>query len=141
MRGIFIQHFSLMHVSCHLATCSLQYWLGQGRHQSLGSPPVRVAGSPGGTMIINYVAKALVGVIDWKLDVQAAANLPNMGSRNRDTEFESGTALEKLAPALRGLGHGVRSGYQTSGLNLIEITPRGLEGGADPRREGVALGD
>jgi len=107
-----------------------------------------VLGSPGGPMIINYVAKALVGLIDWNLDAQAASALPNMGNRNGATELEAGTPLEKLAPALRARGHEVRLNDQTSGLNIIGLRPAGatvdtpaLEGGTDPRREGVALGD
>ncbi|HXC38237.1 MAG TPA: gamma-glutamyltransferase [Burkholderiales bacterium] len=108
-----------------------------------------VLGSPGGPMIINYVAKALVGLIDWNLDAQAASALPNMGNRNGVTELEAGTPLEKLAPALRARGHDVRLNDQTSGLNIIELRRApgnapdvpALEGGTDPRREGVALGD
>jgi len=100
-----------------------------------------VLGSPGGPAIINYVAQTLVGVIDWKLDVQAAAALPRMGSRNQPTELEAGTPLEALAPQLEAMGHRVRIIAQTSGVHAIAITRDGLEGGADPRREGVALGD
>ena len=104
-----------------------------------------VLGAPGGPAIINYVAKNLVGLIDWGLDVQAAAALPNMGSRNRTTELEAGTALETLAPRLEAMGHRVHIDEQTSGVHAIAVTrdTRGqaLAGGADPRREGVALGD
>jgi len=98
-------------------------------------------GSPGGSAIINYVAKTLVGMLDWKLDLQQAIAAPNMGSRNRDTEIERGTVLEGIAAALRVLGHPVQAVELTSGLYGIVRTPRGLAGGADPRREGVALGD
>ncbi len=97
-------------------------------------------GSPGGSAIINYVAKALVGVLDWKLDIQEAISLPNMGSRNRATEIEKGSALEGVAAALMALGHPVAAIELTSGLQGIERTPQGLVGGADPRREGLALG-
>lgn len=100
-----------------------------------------VVGSPGGTAIINYVAKTLVGVLDWQLDMQQAAALPNRGSRNRATELERGSALEGLAPALRAMGHEVSIGDATSGIHGIVVTPEGLSGGADPRREGLALGD
>ena len=100
-----------------------------------------VIGSPGGHQIINFVAKTLVGVIDWKLDVQQAISLPSFGSRNRGTEIERGTELETLAPALRSRGHDVRIIDMPSGLHGIQVTGNGLIGGADPRREGVALGD
>ena len=98
-------------------------------------------GSPGGSAIINYVAKTLVGVLDWKLDIQQAISLPNMGSRNRATEVEKGTALEQLATPLRAMGHEVNAIEFTSGLQGIVVTPKGLSGGADPRREGVVLGE
>ena len=98
-------------------------------------------GSPGGSAIINYVAKTLVGVLDWKLGLQQAIAAPNMGSRNRETEIERGTSLEGIAAALRALGHPVQAVELTSGLHGIVRTPQGLAGGADPRREGVFLSD
>ena len=98
-------------------------------------------GSPGGSSIINFVAKTLIGVFDWRLDVQQAIALPNMGSRNRDTEIESGTVLESLREDLRAQGHRVNIMPLPSGVHAIMVTPDGLEGGADPRREGVAAGD
>jgi len=98
-------------------------------------------GSPGGSAIINYVAKTLVAMLDWKLDIRQAIAAPNMGSRNRETELEKGTALERIAAALRALGHPVAVVVLNSGLHGIERTPQGLAGGADPRREGVALGE
>ena len=100
-----------------------------------------VAGSPGGVSIINYVAKALVATLDWKLDVQAAAALPNFGSRNGPTELERGTMYELLAPQLRARGHEVVAIEFTSGLHLIERVRQGWRGGADPRREGIPKGD
>lgn len=98
-------------------------------------------GSPGGSSIINFVAKTLIGVLDWRLDIQQAIALPNMGSRNRDTEIESGTVLESLREDLRAQGHRVNIMPLPSGVHAIMVTRDGLEGGADPRREGVAAGD
>jgi gamma-glutamyltranspeptidase/glutathione hydrolase len=100
-----------------------------------------VIGSPGGHSIINYVAQTLVGVLDWNMDIQKAIGSPHMGSRNGPTELEQGTKLERLAPALERMGHSVRIRPETSGLHGIVRTPSGWAGGADPRREGVALGD
>ena len=100
-----------------------------------------VVGSPGGSAIINYVAKTLVGVLDWKLDPQAAVALPNVGSRNGPTELEADTEATALADKLRTLGHEVRVTEQTSGLQAIVRTRRGWIGGADPRREGIVKGD
>ena len=100
-----------------------------------------VGGSPGGVAIINYVAKALVATLDWKLDVQAAASLPNFGSRNGPTELERATLYELLGPQLRERGHEVQMLDFTSGLHLIERVKGGWRGGADPRREGVPRGD
>ena len=102
--------------------------------------PYLLVGSPGGSAIINYVAKTVVGVLDWGLDIQAAIDLPNMGSRNKDTELEKGTPLEALAPELERMGHPVRITEFPSGIHGIVIGPEGLQGGADPRREGVASG-
>ena len=100
-----------------------------------------VVGSPGGPAIINYVAKTLVGVLDWGLDPQAAVDLPNVGSRNGPTELERDTSAVKLAPKLQALGHDTRIMQHASGLHAIVRTPTGWIGGADPRREGVVRGD
>jgi gamma-glutamyltranspeptidase/glutathione hydrolase len=97
-------------------------------------------GSPGGSAIINYVGKVLVGTIDWGLDVQAAITLPNIGSRNGPTELEAGRVDPALAAALDARGHDVRLIEQTSGLQAIERTATGWFAGADPRREGTARG-
>lgn len=103
--------------------------------------PYLATGSPGGSTIINYVAKTLMAVLDWRLDIQQAVALPNLGSRNHGVELEKGTALVKLEPALRAMGHEIVETDFPSGLQGIVIGPDGLTGGADPRREGVALGD
>ena len=100
-----------------------------------------VTGSPGSSAIIDYVVKTLLALIDWKLDPQAAAALPNFGSRNGPTELEKDTAVADLAPKLTALGHDVSVIEETSGVQTIVRTPRGFVGGADPRREGVVLGD
>jgi gamma-glutamyltranspeptidase/glutathione hydrolase len=100
-----------------------------------------VAGSPGGPAIINYVAKTLVGVIDWGLDIQSAISLPNFGAAYGPTVIERGSAYEDLADALEKRGHTLNFSPQTSGLHGIERVPGGWRGGADPRREGVARGD
>jgi gamma-glutamyltranspeptidase/glutathione hydrolase len=105
-----------------------------------GGRLVLIVGSPGGSQIINYVAKALVGVLDWKLDIQRAIDLPNFGSRNGPTQIERGSRYEALMPALAERGHDLRLLEMESGLHGIERVPGGWRGGADPRREGVALG-
>lgn len=98
-------------------------------------------GAAGGPAIINYTARTLVGALDWKLSLQQAIAAPNMGSRNGDTEIERGSHLGRIAAALRALGHPVAAVPMPSGLHGVMRTPRGLAGGADPRREGVALGE
>ncbi|HET7766460.1 MAG TPA: gamma-glutamyltransferase [Burkholderiales bacterium] len=100
-----------------------------------------VIGSPGGHSIINYVAETIVNVLDWGMDIQQAIDAPRMGSRNGPTDLEKGTALERLAPELQRMGHDVRIRDEASGLHGIMRTPNGWAGGADPRREGVALGE
>jgi gamma-glutamyltranspeptidase/glutathione hydrolase len=99
-----------------------------------------ITGSPGGSAIINYVAKTLIGIIDWKLDPQAAIDLPNFGSRNGPTELEKDTPVAALAPKLRALGAEVRIADFTSGVQTIMRTRNGWIGGSDPRREGQVLG-
>jgi len=100
-----------------------------------------VVGSPGGSAIANYVAQVLLADLVWGLDIQTAIDLPHYGSRNHATELESGSALESLAPALRAMGHPVAFSSLPSGLHGIEILSNGLlRAGADPRREGTALG-
>ena len=102
-------------------------------------------GSPGGTAIINYVGKALIGMVDWGLNVQQAINLPNIGSRNGPTELEQAPGVEALQAALKAKGHQTYISEQNSGLHGIQrMQIHGEDvwfGGADPRREGVAQGE
>lgn len=103
-------------------------------------------GSPGGSQIIEYVSKSLVAMLDWKLDPQAAINLPNFGSRNGATELEAGLFSPTLKQALKDKGHTLSEIEMTSGVQAIVRTRDAqgkvlLNGGADPRREGQALGD
>ena len=102
---------------------------------------VMVVGSPGGSAIINYVAKTIVATLDWGHDIQSAISFPNIGSRNGPTEIEAGPSAAAIAASPKALGHETRIAEFTSGIQGIVITKRGLAGGADPRREGVALGD
>ena len=107
---------------------------------------VGTVGSPGGSQIIGYVAKTLVGVLDWNLDVQQAISLPNFGSRNGPTELERGQFAPPMVEALKARGHDVREIDMASGLQgIVRVRlPNGAlgwAGGADPRREGIALGD
>lgn len=98
-------------------------------------------GSPGGSAIINFVAKTLIGVLDWGMDLQQAIAFPNMGSRNRGTELERGTVLETLQDDLQRMGHRVSLMPMPSGVHAIMIDDGVLLGAADPRREGQAAGD
>ncbi|WP_347902011.1 gamma-glutamyltransferase [Pseudomonas purpurea] len=103
-------------------------------------------GSPGGSQIIEYVTKSVVGMLDWNLDPQAAISLPNFGSRNGPTELEKGQFSPALIQALKDKGHTVNEIDMTSGTQAI-VRVRDAQGnatwagGADPRREGEALGD
>jgi gamma-glutamyltranspeptidase/glutathione hydrolase len=100
-----------------------------------------VVGSAGGPAIINDVAKTVVAVLDWDYDLAAALELPNDGNRNGATEIEAGPSAASMAAALSARGHQVQITDRPSGLAGIRVTPRGLEGAADPRRDGAALGD
>ena len=106
---------------------------------------VLTVGSPGAARIIAYVAQSLIGVIDWRLNMQEAVSLPHFVNMNGPTELERGTSITELDSALKALGHEVRIEPETSGLQGIMVEHRGNKlryvGGADPRREGEALGD
>jgi len=101
---------------------------------------VMLIGSPGGSRIINYVAKTMLGVLDWKMDIQTAISLPHFVNRNGNTDLEQNTDASKLKVALEAKGHKVSVRDLNSGLHGIVITKTGLQGGADPRRVGRALG-
>ena len=106
---------------------------------------VMSSGSPGGALIIHFAAKTLYGVLNWGLSPQDAINLPNFASLNGPTVLEEKRFPPATVEALRARGHEVREAPLTSGLQAIV---RGqapalplLYGGADPRREGVVMGD
>src|SRR3546814_16876741 len=84
--------------------------------------PYLAIGSPGGAAIINYVAKTLLGVLDWGLNIQQAIDLPNYGSRNRFTELEKGRLHDMPAP-LRAMCHAVREVDFPLWLTGIVLTP------------------
>ena len=112
-------------------------------------------GSPGGSTIIQYVLKTLVGVLDWRLDAQQATSLIDFGAANSATTNVGGEHPQinaanngnddPLVIGLRNLAHTVSVAAQSSGIGTIIRTQLGgysvLTGGADPRREGVVLGD
>jgi gamma-glutamyltranspeptidase/glutathione hydrolase len=99
-----------------------------------------ILGSPGGAMIINYLAKALVARLDWGLALQAAIAAPNLGTRNGPTLLEKDTPYAALEQSLLDRGHRVTLMPLASGLHGIERVPGGWRGGADPRRDGAAVG-
>ena len=99
-----------------------------------------VLGSPGGSRIINYVAQTMIAILDWQLDPQSAISLPHMTNRNKVTTLEKGTDLVKLKSALEAKGHKVMVRDLNSGIHAIELSNGKLSGGADPRREGKAVG-
>ena len=103
---------------------------------------VMAVGSPGGSRIIGYVAKTVLAVLDWRLDIQSAIDLPHHVNRNGATDLEAGTRLARIAESLAALGHEVNVRDLNSGLHGIAAAAAGrLSGGADPRRKGIALGD
>jgi len=102
--------------------------------------PYMVIGSPGGSRIIGYVAKAIIAHLDWNLDVQAAINLPHAVNRFGTFDLEEGTGAESLKSELEAIGYEVNLRSLNSGLHAIVNDGGNLTGGADPRREGVVLG-
>ena len=100
-----------------------------------------VVGSPGGARIIAYVARTLMRVLDGGMDIAAAVARPHVATTGTAAELEKGTDAEELAERLQRLGHKVTVRELNSGLHGIQITEDTLIGGADPRREGVAMGE
>ena len=113
-------------------------------------------GSPGGATIIQYVTKTIIGFVDWGLDAQQATSMvafgaansvnTNVGGEHPNVDITNGGNNDALITGLRALGHTVNTAAQSSGIGTIvrRSNPQGyyyLEGGADPRREGVVLGN
>jgi gamma-glutamyltranspeptidase/glutathione hydrolase len=98
-------------------------------------------GSPGGSKIIDYVALAMMAHLDWGLGIQQAVDHGNVVDTGTRTELEQGTPVADFADALTGMGHQVEIMSETSGLHAIAVMKDGLHGGADARREGVAIGE
>ncbi|MEV3904343.1 gamma-glutamyltransferase family protein [Mycobacterium sp. NPDC050551] len=114
-------------------------------------PLYAVLGSPGGSVIIQFVVKTVVGMTDWGLDPQqavgmvdfGAANTPktNVGGEHPNINTANDGDDDPLVQGLRKLGHDVDLADQSSGLSAIVRDQSGLTGGADPRREGLVMGD
>jgi gamma-glutamyltranspeptidase/glutathione hydrolase len=102
---------------------------------------VLAIGSPGGSRIISYVAQTIVAALDWDMDIQSAVDMPHITNSNGATYLEADTGLHKLIPALEALGHTLKLRVMTSGLHGVRVRDGKLYGGADHRREGVALSD
>ncbi|NNF90908.1 MAG: gamma-glutamyltransferase, partial [Boseongicola sp.] len=103
--------------------------------------PILVVGSPGGSRIIGYVAQAIIAHLDWGMDVQQAVAMPHLVNRFGTYDLEAGTSAADLESGLQALGYETNIRDLTSGLHAIAVTPGGLSGGADPRREGIAMGN
>jgi gamma-glutamyltranspeptidase/glutathione hydrolase len=99
-------------------------------------------GSPGGPSIISYVAQSLVAILDGGLSPQEAISLPRHLNTNTGTTLERSPWADQMAPSLTAMGHAVRNaGGEGSGLHAIQKVPGGYLGGADPRRDGVVVGE
>jgi gamma-glutamyltranspeptidase/glutathione hydrolase len=105
-----------------------------------GEPEI-VTGSPGGAQIILYVVKTLIAMLDWGLNAQEAAAFANFGSQGGAFQIEASPDLVWPMSEMSSFGHAVTTTVMTSGVHTIMRRDGHLEGGADPRREGVALGD
>ncbi|MEL6838285.1 MAG: gamma-glutamyltransferase [Pseudomonadota bacterium] len=102
--------------------------------------PVLVIGSPGGSRIIGYVAKTIMAHLVWGMDVQQAVSMPHLVNRFGTYDIEEGTDAVSFAMPLTALGYEVNIRGLNSGLHAIAIGDQ-LRGGADPRREGIAIGE
>lgn len=103
--------------------------------------PVLAIGSPGGSRIIGYVAKTIVGVLDWHLPLQHAITLPHFLSNNGPIDLEDREGLDNVSARLESIGYQIRRRAMTSGLHGISIQQDGMVGAADPRREGLAVSE
>ncbi|MEM1352794.1 MAG: gamma-glutamyltransferase [Pseudomonadota bacterium] len=101
--------------------------------------PVLAIGSPGGSRIIGYVAESIIAYLDWGMNVQEAVSVPHAVNRFGTFDLEEGTSAGALEGALRDMGFEVGVRGLNSGLHAIAVGDV-LQGGADPRREGIALG-
>jgi len=100
---------------------------------------VGAVGSPGGNAIPAYVAKTLVGVLDWKLPMQQAMDLPNLVARGPDFNGEAHRFPPGVVEGLKARGVDVKRGAgEESGIHGVLVVDGRLVGGADSRREGVA---
>ncbi|MFH0261324.1 gamma-glutamyltransferase [Vibrio barjaei] len=102
--------------------------------------PYLAIGSPGGSRIIGYVAQSIIAHVDWGMDIQQAIDQPRMINRFGAMDVEINTPLANYAQQFEAMGYSVNKRDLNSGLHAIRITETGLEGAADPRREGVAIG-
>ncbi|HYF43244.1 MAG TPA: gamma-glutamyltransferase [Ramlibacter sp.] len=106
---------------------------------------VMSGGSPGGALIIHFTAKTLYGVLNWGMTPQQAINLPNFASLNGPSILEEKRFPPATVEALRARGAEVREAAMTSGLQAITRGQAHGEmfwfGGADPRREGIVMGE
>lgn len=107
-------------------------------YDSAGRPVLSI-GAAGGATILAQVAKAMIGVLDWKMSVQEAIAMPQLVAMGDLVRVEKGTRLEALAPALEALGHKVQATALPLKANGVEWTAQGWRGGADPRSEGESL--
>ena len=98
-----------------------------------------LTGSPGGTSIINYVTKSVLGIIDWNLEPDEIVELPHYMNKGNYTELEKDSVIENLKSKLESKGHPVRVLRKRSGLHLAVKKEDGFIGSADPRREGLVI--
>jgi len=102
--------------------------------------PILVVGSPGGSRIIGYVAQTIIAHLDWGMDVQQAVAMPHLVNRFGTYDVEQGSTAEVFVAALTDLGFRMNARDLNSGIHAISLGEQ-LLGGADPRREGIAIGD
>ena len=101
--------------------------------------PLFIIGSPGGSNIIGYVVNSIIGLVDWKMNVQQAASIPHAINKFGTFYLEKNSKISLLKNQLEKKGYKVKLRNFYSGLNIIQIKNK-LFGGSDHRREGVAIG-
>ena len=104
--------------------------------------PVLTLGAPGGTWITLAVLQVLLNVLDWGMGVQEAVSAPRIAATSDAVDI-SNRIPHAVQQSVEAMGYTVRRSalsYAFAGVHAIGLFDGVLEGGADPQRDGMAIG-